>query len=186
VPEEATGEPRTLADVLLTLWTRAKADGLQAILYRGALSSREAMLEGFFHPFPNRKGVPKPKIWLFCRNVPHPHDQPHTTDPNLRKTVVTLAHETGHFLSWRLASSGATAAWHAYFAAACQRDEDPTKLAAEQKHLIMAEEERAWDLGRPLLIDAGFGEWSAFDEARDTGLRNHRILMGLEPEKTQP
>jgi len=49
-------------------------------------------------------------------------------------------------------------------------DAEPTKLTTDQKQLILDEERRAWDLGEPLLRQAGFGDWAAFFDRREAGL----------------
>jgi len=112
---------RDAAEMLRTVWDRAKAEGVEYIVYRGAISPREARLAGFFHPNPHERKKPSPQIWLFSSTVPTPNNEPQVTGPYVFDVLVTLAHETGHFLSWKASDCGNSDVWQAYFAAAIQR-----------------------------------------------------------------
>jgi len=125
-----------------------------------------------------------PRIWIFReladmpRGVSTDHGARFVVDVPaaplvMRDELCTLAHEFGHHQSW--ARLGATEEWQAYERAALSlRDRD--SVTAEESLLILAEEERAWDLGREALSAHGVPSWPYFDERRTRGLENYRVI----------
>ncbi len=135
--------------------------------------------EGSFHPRPFERGDPCPTISI-GRPYYEEFDRP-TRDrnasgrkvlppPDLLRETVTLAHECGHFLSWK--DRTPRKEWDAYFIAAKAQDEAwssvpdhesvneynnmlraaaQAALTKEQMQRIVAEEERAWTIARELL-----------------------------------
>lgn len=91
-----------------------------------------------------------------------------------RKELVFLAHETGHWQSY------ATGRRHPDLDEATSvRWQRPEMLTTEQKHIVVDEEERAWDEGEkllrqvvPNLPDAFWALFSTEKTARLTGYRN--------------
>ena len=91
------------------------------------------------------------------------------TEPDLatqpERDACLLAHEYGHFLSDRDGSR--TQALYDKLGTGAMLDR------AEQG-AILAEEERAWDLGRKTVIDLGCDDLAVFDECRDRLLKTYR------------
>ncbi len=81
------------------------------------------------------------------------------------KDACTLAHECGHFLSDR---EGAQT--QAY----CDAIDADRVVWAEGQAAVLAEEERAWDLGRDALARLGCTEWAYFDSYRAKCVQTYR------------
>lgn len=114
-----------------------------------------------------------PKIVLYRRDRTPPSAQ----DPDLLTQPVQdaciLAHEFGHFLS------DPTDRLHPVY----ERARAGQPLTPEEKGHIVAEEEKAWNLGRAALADLGCNEWGEFERLRDRGLRTYREGLAKVPEK---
>lgn len=202
-PPSATGD---VFQVYEALWHQAEAEGAR-VRYDGLTH-----LDGWFHPDPYGRGEERPTIAIRRRNherarVPSrflnagaPSD---AAQPDLRAELVTLAHEYGHFASWKERTARAT--WQLYYQAARRRDaawgavdvdtvagEGDSEynerlrsaarevLTKEQVDLILSEEERAWAFGREALVALGFVDLQSYEEARSRGIRNHRYRLGLD------
>ncbi|MBE7481535.1 MAG: hypothetical protein HS104_16335 [Polyangiaceae bacterium] len=162
---------------------------------------------GSFHPDPRERGEKRPTITIarpFYEAVNRPTRSrnaggAHLPPPNLLAETFTLAHECGHFLSWR--ERAPRDEWTAYYIAAKARDDAwsqlpddlpppeynerlrssaKEQLTADQIDLILAEEARAWAIGRELLESLGFEDLPAYDERTIRGLHDHRYRLGLD------
>ena len=134
------------------------------------------------------------------RNAGAPKDLP---PPDLLYELVTLAHEFGHFESWRHRTPREQ--WLKYDAVterrgrttrevragARERGElgrvDELLRAALQQELndaecamILEEEALAWSIGREVLAECGFADWTAYDDRERLRLHNHRYRLGLD------
>jgi hypothetical protein len=98
--------------------------------------------------------------------------------------LVTLAHEYGHFRSWKDAGDGATSEYRAYKQAIAIRPMTPDAFSAKQKRMILEEEERAWAYGRSALEELEFDDWPDFLRHRDESLQQYRTRLGIEQEPT--
>jgi len=186
------------------LWTHAERLGAK-VHYTG-MGEEGA---GSFHPNPWDRCEPSPAIEIVRRyyeTIDRPTRERNASGrqslppPDLLCETVTLAHECGHFLSWR----GRTPRdeCDAYYRAARLRDEAWARveegssiddyndqlravaqdaLTEEQLQLILAEEERAWTFGRELLLDLGFDKLDYYDERARKGVYYHRCRLGMEP-----
>ena len=112
---------------------------------------------------------------------------------------MTLAHELGHFLSWKERTQRES--WLVYFAAVKARDQawsevscsgnleqynqalraaaQATMTSAQFSH-ILDEEDLAWVLGRELLETVGFDDFGYYAERKRKGLHFHRYRLGLD------
>jgi len=171
----------TNGEILAALWSWAKREGVDHIVYHSPINDSEVGVEGWFHP--EVMPLKRPQTWLFRSRQPQPHDEPDRVTRPLFD-AITLSHEYGHFRSWKDSARGQTPEWQAYFAAAMVRDEDAKKVSFDQAKLIMTEEQRAWDLGHVALSALSFTDWSEFERRREIGVRGHRVNMGLESEGT--
>jgi hypothetical protein len=198
-------ESRRMANdfaVYEALWRTVERLGA-SVIYDGLLEDGE----GRFHPDPLETGE-DPTIYI-GRSCYDRIDQPtpfrnrygceNLPKPDLRCETATLAHECGHFLSWQ----GRTPReeWNVYFSAARVRDNawsrvreegsrseynDELRAAARKAltgaelRLIVAEEERAWTIGREILESVGFEDFDYYEERRRRGLHFHRYRLGLE------
>ena len=184
------------------LWRNAEARGV-TINYDGLADDGS----GMFHPDPADRGEIRPTITIGRPYCEH-DDQPSCgrnpggaslPPPDILYETVTLAHEIGHFLSWKERTPRSD--WEAYFDAARKRDvaqdavpESGSKeefnsslrvaaqsaLAEHEIGLILAEEERAWTIGRELLADLGFDRWDYYAERERRGIHHHRYRLGLD------
>jgi hypothetical protein len=86
---------------------------------------------------------------------PSPHDQPER-GPHALSDLITLAHEYGHFRSWKEAGDGASNNWRTYQIAIETRRDDVSALSQDQKRTIITEERRAWNIGERTLRELYF------------------------------
>jgi hypothetical protein len=185
------------------LWARADAEDA-FVHYDGRDLHGEG---GWFHPRYDEDGTPNPVITIvrpYYREATTPHKERNNGAPvDLMKELITLAHEYGHFRSWRAETTRAT--WQAYLAAAIKRDatreasdasapesEDgearnrrrravvAETLTEEEKSLIVAEEKLAWKIGRATLVELGFTELGLYDARARHGVHCHRYRLGLD------
>jgi hypothetical protein len=161
---------------------------------------------GSFHPDPWNRGESFPRITIgrpYHEEVDRPTRNRNTggrealPPPDLLRETITLAHEFGHFLSWKRSPDE----WNAYFEAAKTRDEAwsqvprdgsvgeynnqlrtaaQSRLTRDQMGRIVAEEERAWAIGRGLLADLGFEDLELYAEHERRGLHFHRYRLGID------
>ncbi len=132
------------------------------------------------------------------------------TDHRVVAELHTLTHETGHFLWWHRGwhdDAVARAEITEYRVAArlfdqvfedtkrtpnatSLSDDDYTRMLAanmqreltdEQRRLILVEEERAWTLGRELLVEFGYDGLEAYDTRAVDGVYGYRVKLGHEP-----
>ena len=186
------------------LWARAESDGA-TVLYLGLGDDGG----GVFYPHYNDSVEPRPTIEII-RNYYETIDSP-TRDrneagrrtlppPDLLREVVTLAHEFGHFLSWKGRTPRET--WDRYYEAIGIRDETWAQvdesgsidayndrrraavqdaLTEDQLQLIIDEETRAWIFGREALLDLRFSDLEYYDDRSRKGVYYHRYRLGLVP-----
>jgi hypothetical protein len=187
----------------VALWQKAEALGV-GVTYDGSLSDGE----GWFHPDPSETGDGSPSIVIGRPYYQEPSFEPSQLrnvggqalpTPDLRAEIVTLAHELGHFLSWKGPTSRDR--WLTYFEAVKARDQawsalsyqgsvdqfNEMRRAAAQVALtptqlghILEEEELAWVLGRELLEALGFDAVDYYAERMRKGLHFHRYRLGLD------
>jgi hypothetical protein len=131
----------------------------------------------------------KPEIVISRPWYKPPADEPSEFLGDGRKVDIkpeffTLAHEYGHYLSWRGETPPET--WARYHAAACHRDgvvrlsgwdAVPNALSEEEKQVISDEESLAWKLGRAFIPEQLLPE---YDEKARRGVHNHRYRLGLD------
>lgn len=186
--------------IYVALWRRAEELGTR-VQYDGSMEPG-----GAFNPDPHDRGEDDPLI-----SITRPHykefDVPsrdlndggqHLAPPDIIYETITLAHEFGHFLSWKERTP--RDAYEAYLVALVTRSRaweavpehdhaayhDAIRAAAraalttEQLALIVAEEERAWAIGREALEELGFVRLDLFDERARHGVHVHRYRMGLD------
>jgi len=109
---------------------------------------------------------------------------------NLQAEMFTFAHEYGHYLSF---IGGTTEEiWQEYHRAAVHRDELLNDMPAgdriietlagglsdREKDVIVAEERRAWELGRQFVPEALLDQ---YDDAARHGVHCHKYRLGLDP-----
>lgn len=163
---------------------------------RGTLPRGWIEIRRVFTPDPpDKPSMVRGETW-----VPgHPRAPAH---PNLTTDVVILAHEAGHHASWK--AGNWTPAYVSADKASKpppprkrrDGDEEPRawergerqprfegqrhvpkpRVTRDQKRLIMAEEQRAWELARSILARLGFDEWDAFEAQRSVGLGSYRRM----------
>jgi hypothetical protein len=189
-------------DIYVALWRRAEQLGAR-VRYDGSLADGE----GSFHPNPNGEAEPRPTIDLgrpYYREIDQPsrlrNDGGYALPaPDLADEVVTLAHECGHFLSWK--DRTPRQVWNAYLQATVGRDEvwdavredgslsdeseriraaSKRSLAVEDMTLILEEEQRAWTIGGELLEQVGFTDFASYARRERLGLHFHRYRLGLD------
>ena len=137
-------------DSLKALWDRACSEGV-CVCYE--LSSEEhADLSGWFHEDPRETG---PQIGIMRSQCPGAIDEPERGDFEV-DDLITLAHEYGHFRSWKDWTEGKNAGWGEYRDARELFKVSPLGLTERQKKAILAEEEQAWARGVVTL------KWSRF------------------------
>ena len=61
----------------------------------------------------------------------------------------------------------------------CHRKEFPLP---QDRDLILAEEERAWDHGRETLTSLGVTEWQTFDDRKRDGLAYYAAELAVVPQ----
>lgn len=185
------------------LWELAEERGAR-VLYDGSMPDGE----GWFHPDPYDSGRPFPLIRI-GRSYPEEARGPKRErnasgrnklpPPDLLYETITLAHECGHFLSWK---DTPEEKYEAYTSALLVRHEawksipeddsidaywEKVRNAArgalddEQVTLILEEEQRAWTIGHELLVSLGFEKLDLYAERERMGLHFHRYRMGIDP-----
>lgn len=193
-------------EVYELVWNRAAFLGAY-VHYDRQLAFSGGDRKGFFHP---NEETQQPKIHIACvrkriGTTPKLNDK---TPEEIVAELHTLAHETGHFLSWRHAWNGdgeARAALAEKRIAAVRFDEvfnETSKTTSEelpdqefarivnaniqrelterQRELILAEEERAWTLGRELLVEFGYDGLAAYDTRATFALGGYRDQLGFD------
>jgi hypothetical protein len=176
--------------VYLALWRRAEAEGAW-VRYFGADHGGRA---GWFHSRqdPRRAKQLRPEITIVRPYYIPPMNQPSRErqaghpPPSLHEELTTLAHEYGHFSSYR----GRTPPdeYERYFAAQVKRDElginnrDAVMLGLndEERERIMREETLAWVIGREVLTELGAIDFALYDDRTKRGLHNHRYRLGID------
>ena len=188
-------------EIYVALWRQAEELGAR-VRYDGLMESA-----GTFAPDPYGRGEDDPLIAIrrtHYKEIDVPSRERndggrHLPSPDIVGETITLAHECGHFLSWKertprnvwaeytvalgirheaweaVANTGTTAEFNDAIRAAAQ-----AALNTEHLALIIAEEERAWVIGRVLLERLGFIHFGLFDERARHGVHAHRYRMGLD------
>ncbi len=89
----------------------------------------------------------------------HDPDAPPDEQPDILEELITLAHEYGHWCSWREGNRTPG------FRGAVDRFnyDDPGPLTEADRDLIRAEEDHADRLGAAVLRELGFDAWDAWD-----------------------
>jgi hypothetical protein len=165
------------------LWRRIQSDGVW-VHYNG-LATHEG--GHFAHDGCGRKK--KPEIQITRSFYRMPQDEPtellnHGQPGNVKDELLILAHEYGHYLSWK--GETPSEKWNEYHAAAFHRDGvvkqvgwDAVRaaLSEDEKQLISDEEDLAWRLGRRFIPDDLHAE---YDEKARRGVHNHRYRLGLD------
>jgi hypothetical protein len=142
------------------LQATAKRDGVHVSRIHRRLFPYRGQL-GWFTPRFAPLGIAK--IHIVC----HHTTMPHYFD-DMVEEVITLAHELGHFRSFRAGVRTAE------YEAALDRFDDRThpRLTEEECRLIVKEERHAWRFAREELeAIGGFGAWAAFDAREAAGDR---------------
>lgn len=186
------------------LWRRLPAEALWVHYYGGSARGES----GYFQ-HDGQGCFKRPEIGIL-RPFHIDEDEPsmarsdgHLVD--LKAEMCTLAHEYGHYLSWADEASRET--WRSYQRAAVLRDQllDAMtgahcfnvlthrdrlrrRLPGQAKRLIVAEETRAWELGRDLIPE---GLRAEYDDDAVHGVHCHRYRLGIDPlwpgdDDTQP
>jgi hypothetical protein len=185
------------------LWRLLEESGV-VIVYSGGMPDGS----GSFHPDPHESGEDSPLISIGRPYYSSEGEWPNRhrnaggssrPPPDLQSELVTLAHEGGHFLSWKDRTPRND--WQRYYAVARARDQVlaqvpkhgsideyndrlraavQSSLTAEEIELILAEETRAWQIGRELLERIGFEDFSFYEARTRNGLHNHRYRLGLD------
>jgi hypothetical protein len=139
------------------------------------------------------------EIWTPCRTRgPEGVNLP---APDIGAELITLAHEYGHFRSFR----GARAEWELYNAAAERRgqimsrvDKATHDLGARERDgrmrqavlagldddardRVIREESSAWRTGREVLVEFGWVDFALYDDRERRGLHAHRYRLGIDP-----
>jgi hypothetical protein len=177
VMRRLTRPKMTNADLLKLLWKHAHAEGADYIVYSGKIDASEHHLGGVFYPNPHNRQTPRPQVWIFRDEspLPNPNNAPALTGAHVLQDTLVLAHELGHFRSWKERQS--TPEWIEYFEAAKARDRGE-KLTERQIDLILGEERLASSHGRELLARHRFADLDAYDRREEESLAGHRKLMG--------
>lgn len=192
---------KALFGIYERVWRETEEAGAY-VVYRGmGNTGGEA---GWFDPrFDEETGEPSPEVAVF-RPFAGPNSSPSPDripgaplpPPDLEAELHTLAHEAGHFESFRTRGDD----WRAYYAAAIARDQviarvepEPSvdfalraraavraQLTEAHRMLIVGEEQTAWDFGRELLRAAGLKDFSRYEESARRGVHFHRHRLGLD------
>jgi hypothetical protein len=166
-------------EVYVKLWKRAEEHA--SVRYDGMAPFGEA---GWFDPN-DEDGEAFPAIYIE-RPYYDPESMPSRhrvagappPPPDLLDELCTLAHEYGHSCEWRVHRTVA-------YKSAVERmrallgGQPLPPLSDDEKHLIRAEEQRAWRRGREALAALGFAHWTAYDAKERAGLDEYeRIFAG--------
>lgn len=111
-------------------------------------------------------------------NVPPESDVKIGHEPDaacLPEELLTLAHEYGHAVS---AQRGCRSA-ELVAALAVEYVDWATKLTDDQRALIFADEERAWDFGWEALAGLGYRDRDSYDKRRAVSLADFRVRLPL-------
>lgn len=191
-------------EVYEALWRRAEKEGVW-VHYDGWDGHGMA---GYFAPRDDEDlspmiAITRPYYIEIDEPSPHSNAPPPFAQPDIEEELITLAHEYGHFCSFR----GRTPRpeWDAYNAITrrrslleqnlreeaadglSDRDANDWYRAALGERLgeatcaaIMREEALAWQVGREVLAELGVVDFTVYDERRRRGLHLHRYRLGLE------
>lgn len=165
------------ADCFAALWEQAQRD-LAAKAPGDAVTyhSGWGFETGWYDP---ANGLPR--IWLWrIGAVPDPPGRPDLATQPL-EDACTLAHQYGHFLSERAGNRTAT-----YLAALDAFHEARRELSQEEQAEILAEEVRAWELGRQALAALGCNDWDGFEEWRWRGLSAYSRRLARSTPSQDP
>jgi hypothetical protein len=176
--------------VYAALWGRLPVEDLW-IHYVGPTPRGEA---GYFQ-HDGQGGFKRPEIGVLRSHFVEPDDEPsmlrsNGVRVNLVTEMFTLAHEFGHYLSYAGVTPPET--WHAYHRAVVHRDElgDAIdnelsrrdrlrkRLSGRERRLIVAEETRAWALGREFIPEPVL---AAYERRARQGVHFHRYRLGIDP-----
>jgi len=167
----------------VSLWRRIQSEGVW-IHYNGLATDEDG------HFVPDGCGSRKaPEIQLTRSRYMSPQHEPSEflntgLRANIQKELITLAHEYGHYLSWK--SPTTRPRWDRYHAVASRRDRIAGQagwdavaggLSYEEKGLVVDEESLAWSLGRPFVPEHLLAE---FDERARRGIHYHRFRLWLD------
>lgn len=188
------------------LWLQAEGEGVW-VHYAGAWPGENR--NGYFDPREDEKL--SPMLAIVRPYYKEPSETPSRDSnapiplarPDLLEELITLAHEYGHFQSYK--GRTARAEWKIYDAIAHSRDEIahnlrdtcPDGLSDEQalyrfRHgmgeqlgadacdRILREESLAWTIGRETLATLGWTDFERFDQRERDGLHMQRYWLGLE------
>lgn len=170
------------------VWHQAEAEDV-AVMYNGIPPRGE---HGWFHPqnHPNGRSFPvihiaRPYYSGDGRTPTQTVNNPDLPPPDLLAELLTLAHEYGHFRSWK--AGGRTAAYEAAVIALEKQVDSASEpmLSEEQRELIRTEEETAWQIGRQILDSLGFDRWDAYDARRARSLEVYEKLLRAEYENAE-
>jgi hypothetical protein len=146
-------------------------DGLVA--YLPAFADIDPAMEGFYDA---NDGFPRIHLLAGGREpFPSPPDSPDLkAQPEVDACI--LAHEHGHFLSD--VQGDRTSAYKG----AVTRFQNKESPLPQDRDLILAEEERAWDHGRETLTSLGVSEWQTFDDRERDGLAYYAAKLPVVPQ----
>jgi len=124
------------------------------------------------------------------------------TPPNLFEELITLAHEFGHYRSFRedrirwerYASANFLITWISYrfvgvdlfLEVPISKDGTSLRQAVYQgldeqnRNRILDEEMRAWRIGRKILAQLGLIDFARYNEREQSGLQTHRRRLGMD------
>jgi hypothetical protein len=144
---------------------RGRLDALDAYWdpYHAPLGTDELDQKGYFSPI----GCDplEPKLCVIKVSFLDPVDW---TD-----ALLTLAHEGGHFRSFR------DCLHPVRYTAAVSRYRKRKRIAARHKEMVLDEERRAWTYAVELLHELGFDDWLAFSKAKRAALATYEAMVTL-------
>lgn len=153
------------------VWAEAQRLGIR-IAYTGMAPDNEA---GWFEIM--RSGDPKIVIVRpYYMTSPQPsriyNNERVVADAVLEGELLTMAHEFGHYWSWRQGQRPADLGEvsELFFDAL----HNGAKLSRANADKIYEEEQRAWQYARDLLAKSGYQHWSTFDERVRVSLKAYR------------
>jgi hypothetical protein len=153
-------------------WKRKDPDDVTEyvrVAYLPALEGMDPEMDGFYDA---NDGFPQIHLLAGGREpFPSPSDRPDLkTQPEVDACI--LAHEHGHFLS---DVRGNRTSAYVDAVLRFQKKESPLP---QDRGLILAEEERAWDHGHETLTSLGVTEWQTFEERKRDGLAYYAAKLG--------
>jgi len=198
-------EERLYYESLVSAFLLCLQEGVD-IVPRPPLKEKGAsyIIEASFHPPDSNKQQHRPRLSLALRGVQKPllasgtliteaedkkrcyeyvsQTMLYSTDQDIERLLVVLAHEYGHYKSYRLGyHTPELAAALRLFHARRKSQQDTT-----QTWLVFREESTAWDFGKRFLQRIGFRQdpqhrlWKTFDIVKDDSLRTYCDALGLD------